>query len=133
MTNLNTLIIEGNCVRSADVKINSTCKVANFQVAVNRYFKNRNGEYETEVSFFDCVTFGTMAEVSEKQIVKGRSIRIVGRLKQDRWTDSDGKNRSKIVVICEHIEFKPMQKTEDVKADSVEEEKLIDESSEYCF
>jgi single-strand DNA-binding protein len=32
---------------------------------------------------------------------------VVGRLKQDRWQDPEGKPHSKIKIIAEHIEFKP--------------------------
>jgi single-strand DNA-binding protein len=32
---------------------------------------------------------------------------VVGRLKQNRWQDADGKNRSKVCIIAEHVEFKP--------------------------
>ena len=38
---------------------------------------------------------------------KGRGVRVVGRLKQDRWVGKDGKNYSKVKVVAEHIEFKP--------------------------
>ena len=31
----------------------------------------------------------------------------MGRLKQDRWNDNDGKTQSKIVIIVEHVEFRP--------------------------
>jgi len=37
----------------------------------------------------------------------------VGRLKQDRWTDTEGKTRSKVKIVAEHVEFKPMQRKED--------------------
>jgi single-stranded DNA-binding protein len=35
---------------------------------------------------------------------------VVGRLKQDRWTGTDGKQYSKIKVVAEHVEFKPQFK-----------------------
>ena len=41
---------------------------------------------------------------------KGRGVRVVGRLKQDRWTDADGKGRSRIFIVAEHVEFKPQLK-----------------------
>ena len=34
-------------------------------------------------------------------------MRVVGRLKQARWQDKDGKTQSKVYVIAEHIEYKP--------------------------
>ncbi len=37
-------------------------------------------------------------------------MRVVGRLKQDRWEDAEGKTRSKVHIIAEHVEFKPKLK-----------------------
>jgi single-strand DNA-binding protein len=37
-------------------------------------------------------------------------VRVVGRLKQDRWTDPEGKGRSKVLIVAEHVEFKPQPK-----------------------
>jgi len=34
-------------------------------------------------------------------------VRVVGRLKQDRWEDPEGKTRSKVHIVAEHVEFKP--------------------------
>ena len=47
-----------------------------------------------------------------KKAKKGRGVRVVGRLKQDTWKDNNGKTASRIYVVAEHIEYKPMKKTE---------------------
>jgi single-strand DNA-binding protein len=31
----------------------------------------------------------------------------VGRLKQDRWTGTDGKNHAKVAIVAEHVEYRP--------------------------
>ena len=46
---------------------------------------------------------------------KGRGVRVVGRLKQDRWTGTDGKPRSKIAIVAEHVEFRPEFKKDQEK------------------
>jgi single-strand DNA-binding protein len=38
---------------------------------------------------------------------------VVGRLKQDRWTVPDGKPRSRIEIVAEHVEFKPQLKKQE--------------------
>jgi single-strand DNA-binding protein len=48
-----------------------------------------------------------LAEVCGEYLKKGRGVRIVGRLAQDRWTDPEGKPRSKVYIVAEHVEFKP--------------------------
>ena len=113
MNNLNSLIIEGNVVKTGNVvEPVSGFKKCLFPVAVNRWYKTKDGNGATEVSYFDVETYGKMAETCAQQAVKGRGVRIVGRLKQDRWNDSDGRAHSRIFVIAEHIEYKPKTKTE---------------------
>lgn len=108
MNQLNSLIIEGNVVRQAELSEPvSGFKVCKFPVAVNRLSKNSNGDNVEEVSFFDIEAYGKTAEVCEKKSTKGRGIRVVGRLKQNRWKDSEGKTLSRIFVVAEHVEFKP--------------------------
>lgn len=48
-----------------------------------------------------------MAQACEKHLTKGRGVRVVGRLKQDRWTDEEGSSHNRIKVVGEHVEFKP--------------------------
>lgn len=121
MNQLNSLIIEGNVARQAELlEPTAGFKVCKFPVAVDRWYKNRNGEGVTEVSFFDVETYGKMAEICEKQSLKGRGIRVVGRLKQDRWKDAEGKYQSKIFVVAEHVEFKPKPQTNSETAESKE-------------
>jgi single-strand DNA-binding protein len=85
-------------------------------LASNRYYKVDSG-YEKEVSFFDVETWTRLAEQCYDKGRKGRGIRVVGRLRQDRWTDTDGKPHSKIKIVAEHVEFRPeFKKDEDVKS-----------------
>ena len=48
-------------------------------------------------------------------------MRVVGRLKQDRWVGTDGKHYSKIKVLAEHIEFKPLFKNGKQPADALDD------------
>jgi single-strand DNA-binding protein len=84
------------------------------------------------VSYFDVTTWARLAEVCGEYLKKGRGVRVVGRLKQDRGTDADGKEHSKIFIVAEHVEFKPPQKGKDgdSKDDgAVEAESKADEAS----
>ena len=107
MNNLNSILIEGNMVR--DPLYRTTPRgtpVCTFSLASNRYLKHDSG-LEEEVSFFDIESWARVADSCNNQGKKGRGVRVVGRLKQDRWTDNEGKNRSKIFIIAEHVEFRP--------------------------
>lgn len=115
MNALNQIILEGNIVRQPErrefPKIGVVCTLP---LAVNRKYKTKDGEAAEEVSFFDVETFGNLAETCFKWCPKGRGIRVVGRLKQSRWKTEDGKSKSRISIIAEHIEFKSfLKKIED--------------------
>jgi single-strand DNA-binding protein len=43
---------------------------------------------------------------------------VVGRLKQDRWSSSDGKPHSRIAIVAEHVEFRPEFKRETAPAEA---------------
>ncbi|MDR1444291.1 MAG: single-stranded DNA-binding protein [Treponema sp.] len=107
MNNLNSILIEGNLVR--DPLLRSTPKgtpVCSFTLASNRFFKQDTG-LEKEVGFFDVETWAKLAEHCYNQGRKGRGVRVVGRLKQDRWNGSDGKSHSRVAIVAEHVEFRP--------------------------
>jgi single-strand DNA-binding protein len=112
MNNLNSILIEGNMVR--DPLMRSTPKgtsVCTFSLASNRFYKQDSG-FEKEVSFFQVETWAKLAEACGSMGKKGRGVRVVGRLKQDRWTGDDGKQRSRIAIVAEHVEFRPEFKKE---------------------
>ena len=107
MNNLNSVLIEGNMVR--DPLIRSTPKgtqVCNFSIASNRYYR-QDSNLEKEVGFFDVEAWGRLAEACTNHGRKGRGVRVVGRLKQDRWTGNDGKNHTKVAIVAEHVEYRP--------------------------
>ncbi len=113
MNQLNSLIIEGNVVKQGELSEPiQGFKVCSFPIAVNRWYKNKNGEGVNEVSYFDVETYGKMAETCAKQTVKGRGIRVVGRLKQNRWKDEKKGYLSKIFVVAEHVEYKQFSSDE---------------------
>lgn len=122
MNSLNSILIEGNLTRDPD--LSATPKgtpVCTFAVASNRYYKHED-ETQQEVSFFDVETWAKLATTCGEQLKKGRGVRVVGRLKQDRWVDNDGKNRSKVKIVAEHVEFRPEFKNKKVETEKKSEE-----------
>jgi len=131
MNNLNSILIEGNLVK--DPELSYTPKgtaVCRFTVACNRAYKQED-QLQKEVSYFDVSTWTRLAEVCGEYLKKGRGVRVVGRLKQDRWTDTDGKPHSKVLIMAEHVEFKPaLRKEGDASAEGAEEEAEAEEKEE---
>jgi single-strand DNA-binding protein len=78
--------------------------IANTSIAVNRKWKDKDGEQKEEVSFIDLTAFGKQAETLALYTKRGNPIHVNGRLKQDRW-EHDGQKRSKVLVIVEGFQF----------------------------
>lgn len=119
MNNLNTVLMEGTLIRdperSHQVTGSSACRIS---LANNRYYNDRNEKWVNDASFFTVWVFGPVAESCLTYLKKGRGIRVVGRLKQFRYT-SAGLGREKVAILAEHIEFQPQKKTEDPAATEV--------------
>ena len=99
---LNSLILEGVVSGKPLLNETSTTSVLNFIVETNHYYKNRAGEDVDEKSQFKVVVYGSMWKLSLKD---GVGIRLVGRLKQNKWTDSEGVSHSEVQIVAEHIEI----------------------------
>ncbi|EID84219.1 single stranded DNA-binding protein (ssb) [Treponema sp. JC4] len=129
MNQLNSLIIEGNIVRTPEIKETANkSKLATFSMAVNRYYKKSDGTFEQEVSYFDVEAWGNLVESVEKNASKGCGCRVVGRLKQDRWKDGNGKLFSKVSIVAEHIEFmKNATSSEEPKSSELADNQPVEE------
>ena len=97
MTNLT--ILTGRITKYLELKQAGQTQVTNFSMAVDNPFK------KDDTSFFDIVAFGKTAELLNNYCGKGSKILIEGNLKQDRFQDKEGNNRSVVRVIANRIEF----------------------------
>ena len=77
---------------------------ANVSIAVNRS-KKQGDEWIDEVSYFEVAIFGKTAENLKPYLLKGKQIAVDGHLKQDRWKDQQGNNRSKISIVAENVQL----------------------------
>ena len=120
MNQTNSIVIDGNLVRdSVFCEPKQDFHVCRFTVAVNRWYKNENGESVCKVSFFDVETYGNSADFCTKYCKKGQPVRIIGRLQQDRWKNKEGKSESKVYLVGEHIEL--LKRPEPVSSASAQE------------
>jgi single-strand DNA-binding protein len=109
MNSLNSILLEGNLTRHPEARTTPKgTPLCTFSVASNRYYRVGNDKQQ-EVSFFDIEAWSQLAERCV-DLEKGRGVRVVGRLKQERWVDQEGKPHSQVKIIAEHVEFKPMIK-----------------------
>ena len=101
---LNHITIMGRLTKNPELRrTNSGVAVASFTVAVDRDFKEKNGEKETD--FVECVAWRNTAEFVEKYFSKGRVAVVSGRLQMRKWTDKDGNKRTSAEVVADNVCF----------------------------
>ncbi len=110
MRNLNSVLIEGNLPNDPEAKpVANGTSLCRFSIAYNRSYKTAE-ELRDEVSFFNIEVWGDRAAPCINYLQKGKMVRVIGRLKQDRWETSEGNRRERISIVAEHVEFGPGSK-----------------------
>lgn len=102
---VNSVTIIGRLTRDAEQRFTASgISNVNFSIAVNRSVK-KGDEWTDEASFFDVSLWGKIGEIIVQYLTKGKQIAVVGSLRQDRWTDKEGANRSKVVINAETVQL----------------------------
>lgn len=107
MANLNKVLLIGNLTRDPDLRHTPKgTAVAELGLAINRTWKDDNGNKQEETTFVDVTLWGRLAELAQQYLFKGNPVYIEGRLSLDTWDDkTTGQKRSKLKVIGENMQF----------------------------
>ena len=101
---MNKVILMGRLTK--DVEMRQTpngIAVARFAIAVNRRFKNANGEYD--VDFINCIAWRKTGEFISRYFQKGSRIAVVGSIQTRSWDGNDGKKQYATEVIVDEVYF----------------------------
>lgn len=99
---MNKIFLLGRITNDLELKEGKS-NYLQFSIAVNREYKNEAGQYEAD--FINCTAFGKTAEIISKYFQKGSKILVEGRLQQNRYTDTEGNNKSSYNVVVDKIQF----------------------------
>lgn len=107
MPSLNKVFLAGNLTRNPELRYTpGGTAVAQFGMAVNRRFRNRDGQMQEEATFVDIEVWGRQAETASEYLSKGSPVLVEGRLKLDTWESKQtGERRSKLRVVGERVQF----------------------------
>lgn len=103
---MNKCILVGRLTRDPETRYSqgeNAMAITRFSIAVNRRFKNKEGNYEAD--FPNCVCYGKTAEFVEQYFKKGMAIGVVGRLTTGSYTNKDGVKVYTTDVVVEEAEF----------------------------
>ena len=97
---VNKVILIGNAGRDAEVRATSSGKsMANFSVAINEPFRDKNNGNRQRVEWVRCVAWNKAAEIAGKLITKGKQVFVEGRLQTRQFADSQGTTRTVTEVV----------------------------------
>ena len=86
--NVNRHEVIGNLTDNPDLRYTPGGKaVAEFTVASNRSWKDKDGNRQERVEFVPCVVWGKAAEAVAQYCQKGRQVRVVGESRTRNWID----------------------------------------------
>lgn len=104
-SDLNRVFLIGRLVRDPELRSTpSGTQVASFSVANNRTYM-AGSEKKEQVSFFNCVAWGKLAELIAQYCKKGNRIGLEGRLQQRSWDDKDGNKHSTVEITADNVQF----------------------------
>jgi single-strand DNA-binding protein len=101
---LNRVVLIGRLTKDPELRYTpSGVAVASFTLAVDRNFKNANGEREAD--FIPCVVYRQLAELCANYLAKGRIAAVDGRLQIRSYDAQDGQRRWVTEVVAENVRF----------------------------
>ena len=123
---MNKTILIGNLTKDPELtQTTSGIAVAKFTLAVQRKFKNAEGEYESD--FINCVAWRNTAEFVQKYFKKGEKVAVSGSIQTRTYDNSDGKKVYVTEVVADEVEklvWNTDSKKEETKLEPIDDDNL---------
>jgi single-strand DNA-binding protein len=103
----NTVMMVGRLTRDPELRRTGTGKaVCAFDIAIGRRYKDATtGEWkDADPTFIPIVVWAEQGERCAERLKKGFPVHIEGRLQSEKWTATDGTNRSRLVVVASRVQ-----------------------------
>ncbi len=106
MASVNKVILVGNLGRDPELRyIQSGQAVANFTLATNDRWRDKEGNNQERTEWHRIVVWGKSAENCAQFLQKGRSVYVEGRLQTREWEDKEGNKRQTTEVVAQTVQF----------------------------
>lgn len=101
---MNKIYLIGNLTRDPElVETASGVQRCRFSIAVNRNYRNADGERQTD--FFNCTAWRGQAETIARYTKKGNKICVIGSVEMREYEDNTGARRTAVDVIVQDFEL----------------------------
>jgi len=105
MNDINQVVLVGRLVRDAEIKFTpSGVCLASISIANNQSKKNGD-QWVDEAHYFDVQLWGKPAENLKPYLLKGKQIAVSGQLRQSRWKDKEGNNRTSVGIVATTVQL----------------------------
>jgi single-strand DNA-binding protein len=128
---LNSFIGIGRLTRDPELRYTpGGTGVCKFGIAINRTYRNQEGNNIEEVLFINVVTWGKQAENVSQFLKKGRRVAISGELRSNNWQDKEGNKRTSFEINARTVQFLDLIKDTDIAKEDYPAESEEDVSDE---
>jgi single-strand DNA-binding protein len=98
---VNKVILVGRLGRDPETRYTSSGQaVANFSVATDESYKDKNGERQKRTEWHKIVVWGKQAEIAQQYLKKGSLVFIEGRIQSREWQDKEGQKRTSFEIVA---------------------------------
>lgn len=102
---VNNVVLVGRITKDPEIRAipSNSSSVCNFTLAVNRNFKNNQGDYDAD--FVNCVAFNQTATLMERYVTKGQLLSVQGRIQTRNYDGNDGRRVYVTEVVATNVTF----------------------------
>lgn len=101
---VNKVILVGRLGRDPETRYTGGGQaVANFSMATDESYKDKNGEKQKRTEWHKIVVWGKLAEIAQQYLKKGSLIFIEGRIQSREWQDKEGQKRTSFEIVANNF------------------------------
>jgi single-strand DNA-binding protein len=101
---VNKVILVGRLGRDPETRYTGGGQaVANFSVATDETYKDKNGERQKRTEWHKIVVWGKQAEIAQQYLKKGSLLFIEGRIQSREWQDKEGQKRTSFEIVANNF------------------------------
>jgi single-strand DNA-binding protein len=98
---VNKVILVGRLGRDPETRYTGGGQaVANFSIATDETYKDRNGERQKRTEWHKIVVWGKQAEIAQQYLKKGSLLFVEGRIQSREWQDKEGQKRTSFEIVA---------------------------------
>lgn len=102
---INEVLLMGNLTKDPELKeFESGRNKVRFSLALNRSYKDGQGNWQEVTDYVDCVAWGQLADQVNNTARKGLKVLVAGRIQNDSW-EQDGIKKYKTEVLANDVTF----------------------------